>query len=438
MEEENGLSLGEIVKIIFKRIWWVLGAMAACVLVFVLVVELWYNKTKEYYSVSYEIVYPDMNSGKYPDGNTFLISDSVSESTLESLVGSDDELKDIDVAHMVQKDRISVAESSTQSVGGEVKRIYTLTVYADYFENDKQAAKFLRAVASYPINRVNSTVGGKDYRPYVNVYDSAKTYEERINALLAQKKYLQDEYEKLISCDQSAQSKLAALDNVFTSAQQQVLEDTIVAKYYVLNPENYEKTVAIRKEALEKQIADNNAVIAAIKEERKGAVNTPGDGQDIIVNPYDTEIAKLTVLNAELRNECNRLDETCKKIDEYTDEKNAANADWISFNELFDSYRNQLIAATDELKEESVRIYMDNSEVIFSSNSIKLSGGMGTIVTAVLGLLVGLILSSVIICIVDIPKYKKKKAEADRSGEPASQENDAEESVAASENGQAE
>ena len=66
----------DILKVIFKRIWWVLGATAACLLIVVLVTQLWYNKRQQFYSVSYEIVYPDSTSGKYPDGSDLLATPS--------------------------------------------------------------------------------------------------------------------------------------------------------------------------------------------------------------------------------------------------------------------------------------------------------------------------------------------------------------------------
>ena len=404
MEEETGLSFGEILKVIFKRIWWVLGAMAIGVLVLVLCVELWYNKSREYYSISYEIVYPDSNGGKYPDGSTFLISDSVSKVTLESIVASDKDFEGIDVEKMVYSDRITVTETIKQEAGGTVRKTYTLTAYTDNFSSGTQAVKFLRTVANYPVDRANALVEGKDYRPYVSVYDSATTYEERIEALLAQKRYLQSEYQKLTSSDKSIESKLAALENVFTSTQRQNLQDTITANYYVLDTKGYKANAETRKVALSKQIADNVKIIEA--EEAKRGDSNPNE---VNTNPYDQIIAELTRRNAELNNEIKTIDKTIEAIEGYTQEGTDGNKAKQAFDELFDTYRSQLLEATDVLKAESIRIYEDNSNVIFSSNVVGKSGGMSAIIAAVLGAVIGLLVSSVIICIIDLPRYKKQK-----------------------------
>ena len=75
MEEEKGISIGEIFKVIFKRIWWLVAATAAVMIVFVCVVQFWYNPNKQSYSASFVIRLPSDNA--YPDGTTLRMSDSV-------------------------------------------------------------------------------------------------------------------------------------------------------------------------------------------------------------------------------------------------------------------------------------------------------------------------------------------------------------------------
>ena len=84
-EVENGLTVGDVFKIIFKRIWWVLGATLVCLAVLLMITELWYNKREQYYLISYDIVYPDIASGKYPDGSDLIVSDSISHETLTDI-----------------------------------------------------------------------------------------------------------------------------------------------------------------------------------------------------------------------------------------------------------------------------------------------------------------------------------------------------------------
>ncbi|MGN0818570.1 MAG: hypothetical protein ACI4L9_06330, partial [Candidatus Coproplasma sp.] len=88
MEEERGISIGEIFKVIFKRAWWVLGVTVAFLLAFVLVVQLWYNHSKSAYNLQYTIEYPDSDTGLYPDGTAFRLSDVISLKTLNQIKAS--------------------------------------------------------------------------------------------------------------------------------------------------------------------------------------------------------------------------------------------------------------------------------------------------------------------------------------------------------------
>ena len=75
--EEYGITLGEICRIIFRRVWWVIGVTAAFLLITVLLVQFWYNPNNRQYTVSYNIRFPDSSSGLYPDGTPLRVTDSV-------------------------------------------------------------------------------------------------------------------------------------------------------------------------------------------------------------------------------------------------------------------------------------------------------------------------------------------------------------------------
>lgn len=427
MEEENGLSFGEILKVIFRKVWWVVGAVAAGILVLVLVSQLWYNKNNQFYSVEYEVVFPDVSDGKYPDGSALLAADSISYRTLTSIVngeysddGKKDEFKNIDVEKMVTADGINITEQLTQQVSGGVKREYTVTVMAKYFKDGAQAADFLRKVAQYPVNRAKSVIADKEYGIYFPVYENAQTYEEKIAALLSQKQYIESNYNSISISDTSVTVNLALLNTVFTSTQRQSLNDTIVAKGYVYDTASYKADADTRMAALEKQISDNANVIEKLQAERSSVSNSPSqsDGLDVIVNAYDSEIAKLIVKNGELSNELLTIADKLVKIEAYTDPENAAYAEKQEFDAQLEQYKVQLTEATETLKSVTEGVYQKNSNVIFGSNVIAKQGGLSTIVAALLGAVIGLLASAIVICIVDLPKYKREKlAKANGDGQ---------------------
>ncbi|MDE7300849.1 MAG: hypothetical protein K2N47_01625, partial [Clostridia bacterium] len=110
MEEEQGLTLSEICHIVLKRIWWALGAAALGLLVCVLLVNFLFNAKKSYYTLNYELVFPESEQWLYPDGSLFKLSDVISPNNLEEVV-KDEQLNGIDVKSMVQGDKISVVEN---------------------------------------------------------------------------------------------------------------------------------------------------------------------------------------------------------------------------------------------------------------------------------------------------------------------------------------
>lgn len=425
MEEENGLSFKDILKVIFKRIWWVLGATAACLLIVVLIAQLWYNKREQYFSVSYEIVYPDSASGKYPDGSDLLAADAISLVTLTAIkdgaysADNKDEFKNINVEKMLDEDEISISEEVAQTAGGGIKRTYTLTVSAKYFSNDAQAVAFIRTVAAYPVKRVNSIIDTKEYGLYFSVYEAAKSYDAKIEALVSQKNYLESEYTKLKNYGSTVEVNLASLHNIFTTEQRQALADSITANNYVFDTDGYKANAETRTVALDKQFADNVKIIEA--EESKRGDSNPND---VNTNPYDQIIAELTRKNAELANEKQTITDTLTAIGKYTQEGTDEYKAKQAFDAQLEKYSTDLSTATAALKTVSKSIYGDNSRVIFASNKVKRQGGLGTVVSALLGAVVGLLVSAVVVCIIDLPKYKKQKlagagvAEAEAKPEP--------------------
>lgn len=438
MEDERGLTIGEIFKILLKRVWWVVGATALCLLLVVLVTQLWYNKNNQYYTVSYDVVFPNDASGKYPDNTEVLSADFISLRTLTDIkdgvysTEDPDEFKKIDVDKMIRNDDISVTKSDSHR--------YTLTAKAKYFSNKEQARKFLRTVAYYPVLRVNKIVEDKKYGVYFDIYDNAHTYEEKIEALVKQKTYLESSYADLMNYGTEVEVNSAALHNLFTEVQRSTLDAMIAANYYVLDTENYNAEADARIAAIELQISENDLIINKLIDMRDGKTEESGvsvysesrigDEQEPVssLNAFDLEIAQLVVKNGELQNQINKINKTKSSIAEYTVEGSDKNKAWKDFESKLEGYRTQMEQATSTLKSVSEKVYSGNSRVIFAGNKMERAGGIGTIVSAVLGAVVGFAAAAIIVCIIDVPKYKRKMALAEgaekESGEKAESSNE--------------
>ena len=187
----------------------------------------------------------------------------------------------------------------------------------------------------------------------------------------------------------------------------------------MVNVEEYLANSDTRIAALNKKIKDNNAIISELEKKRDESATTNPDGgasaasvrlndQGIITSPYDYEIALLTKENGVMLNEIADIEKTKEAIGKYSQEGTAEYGQWKKFESQLNGYRAELEEATAALKKVSTDIYKNNSRVIFSVNSIKTQGGINAVIAAILGALIGLLVTSFIIAIIDVPRYKRK------------------------------
>ena len=434
MEEDQGLTFGEILKVIVKRIWWVVGATALALLILVLVTQLWYNKRTQTYSLNYDVIYPYSDNGKYPDGSDFLNADIISLDVLKAVKSANESLSNVDVEKMVAEDDITLSGSARRDESGSFVRTFKISVIAKYFTSSKQATEFMKAVSAYPIERINEIIENRTYGVYFSVYEGAGTYEDRINALVLQKEYIIEIYNQLKDYGSVVEVNLASLGNIFTEQEQQVLRDEIFTKRYVLHPEKYKEESKTTIAALQKQIDENNKIIKALRNERDGIANDYGNSvskqtdtpETNLFNAYDAKIAEYVVKNAELQNQIDELNTTIGIINEYLSQGSKNYEAKAKFDEKLDKYREALDGATATLKKVSEDIYHNNSRVIFSGNKVVKEGGVGLIMGALIGVVAGLIISACVVLIIDLPKYKREKLSsesADSEGKEGSEGN---------------
>lgn len=437
MEEEKGMSIGEIFKVILKRIWWVVAAAAAAMIVLVCVVQFWYNPNKQTYSASYEIRLPSGDA--YPDGTTLRFSDSV---LLENLQIIKDEsllpetkrtgkFAGIDIEKMVEEDDIEFLQTIEKKEDDNYEYHNTIRITKKYFKNKEQAADFVRAVVEFPVNNAKYIVNNMNYTERLLRYDNYKTYEEKINALINQKNYIVTMYEKISSLysgeyvpagldpDKTIDDYIRDLNDVFDLREQEAVRNTFSTKYYVWDTETYLTTADDMIKTLEIKIVENENRITALREERDKLKDSFGSIQETI--EFDKIIAQLTDEKAVMSNDIKKTQETLTKIPSYTSGEGKAAKD--AFDKRLDDIRNQLEEATQTMKKVNVATYEEKSQAIYVNNKIVVDGGINIIIAAVLGAVAGFAIAAVVIFIIDYPKYKRAKqaAEAEAPAEESEQ-----------------
>jgi hypothetical protein len=405
MEEERGVSLKEIFSVIFKRVWWLVGAIAACVLIFVLVVQFYYNPSKRTYTVDYNIEYPNSVSGQYPDGTAFRLSDLTTLKTLEYIKSTDESFADIDVSKMIEEDDISISQV-TDSTTNETN--IELSVKVKYFSNKEQAQKFIKAIAEFPIEYVKTLVDTSEYYANLTAFSAARSYDSQITMLESQLSYVDQMYASLVNLygqyytvnGKSLSVYRLELNNVFSSEDLLQLNSELTNGRYVKDADKYLEGAQAEIDAYNKQISYNNKRIEALREERDKISDSQSD-----VETFNKAILDLVTANSDLQQKIDIINERVASIN--SADKSAQTA----FEAKLESYVSALKTATDTFKDVRIAVYEEKSVTIYNTNKIEASGGLNIILAAVIGAVVGFVVAGVVICIIDMPKYLKKRNE---------------------------
>lgn len=425
--EEYGITLGEICRIIFRRVWWVIGVTAAFLLITVLLVQFWYNPNNRQYTVSYNIRFPDSSSGLYPDGTPLRVTDSVllgSLTEIKSGTYSEGEenapdFSDIDIEDMVENDAISLTAVTTEARdSGEAGWSgYRLTVSYKYFKDSAQAVAFIKKIAEYPIDKAQYIVENALYNYNLTQYDVGTTYEAKIAALINQKNYVMsiydfiknnygETYRPLGASDKTITDYINEASTIFDSRIQSAYYNTVTANYYVWDTETYKLTANASIEATRIEIANNEAIVSAL-EEKIAELDKNGTAFDQI-EAYHEKIASYVERNTQLETSIKTTEETLAKIEIYENDPQAVE-DKAEFDAQLDSTRAQLATLTETAKSLRIATYQNESMVLYVNNTIETEGGINILVAAVVGAVLGFIIVSVVILIKDMPEYKRRK-----------------------------
>lgn len=196
---EEGITFGEIVRRIGKRIWIVLGASVLVTLAAALLMYFWINPAMATYSMEFVIVYPT-DVAAYPDGGPFFYQDIVSHAFLSEARESDEGFAHIKVDNMSLRDDISVWAEAAET--GGVKREtgrYTVRVKAGYFNGKEEAERFIRALAATFGNRMKSAADKVDFATDEAIFASAP-FGEQLALLESDRDAILEKYDEWMAC----------------------------------------------------------------------------------------------------------------------------------------------------------------------------------------------------------------------------------------------
>ena len=419
-EEDEGVSLGQIFKVIFRR-WKLLLIITFAIFVLgVLGSQLIYNKLKTNYTTTVEYEAVGINEGTYFDNSKFNYRDMIKLNALEAVKASDENFSNIDVSDISKNEKISITRN-TKDNGGVQQVTFTITVAGKYFKDAGQAKDFLYQIALQPVNESIKIAENENHKIYLKAYNEAKDFESQIDYLLKEIDYLYTSYSDLIKMYGDVDSQVSSTDNEKISSYQVLLATkfgkndsaykTIQDLKTKLETKNYVKDFAKNKEALEnkrasllKDIEENSTVISALEE----SIKKYNGGTDVDISahpndaftPFTSQIVDLTIKNTKLENEVAIID---AQLDQNGGDKNEITA----FEGELNSIYNDLYTFSDTYKNVSTSVVKNNSSVEYTNKAIEANGGLGLIISCLLFLVGGFVVAAIVNLIID-RKYLKE------------------------------
>ncbi|MDE6945607.1 MAG: hypothetical protein K2P14_00280 [Anaeroplasmataceae bacterium] len=423
-EREDGISLGEIFHVIFKKKWLLLGITIAFMLIFVVIVEAFYNPGKEEYQANFEIRYPNQETNRYPDGSEFLYKEFISIENLELAQKKDTSFSAIDISKMRYKNDISITEIETVINNVPVKTgVYEIKILKSYFENETQAIKFFQALINVPVDKVLQASKDLDYNYNLLQFSGAGDYISQINYLDAQKNMILENYNKLIDtysnnymitmADGTTKKMSAAMgdvSNYFSTNSLSALR--VEVEQYGLMKENsdYKKEIEAEITSLQREKSLNLLQIENLHKEidrLTGQLN--GTITDAAFQPIVEELTKLSKRNAEI----DHLITNVYDVYLQNNEKDPTYLEKIkSFEERLNTHYEKLVEFTNIYQEFYLSIYETQSKALVSAGSIITStGGISVFLTLGASLVLGILVGCCVNLILDLPKYLRSKKE---------------------------
>ncbi len=429
MEQEEGVTVGKIFRVIGKKIWVVLAATVVCTLVAVLLVALVVNPAKSYCSMEFAIVYPTDSTQQYPDGSPFTYRDLISYNVLEEAKNSNAAFKSLNVKDMLKEDDITVSARTDE----DENTFYTLRVKTSRFHNKDAAERYIRAVADAITARILNNAKGLEYGIDAETFHNA-SLSERLQILDMQKKSITKQYDQWIEIysesyrvnGKTLANYLADVSVVYGESVQTALEREADSKGFgELNLNGY-PTVKEAIEAFAKGLQEekklNDSLIAELRKDYSGAtagatgaarartLNAEDEQGEpsVIVMPSDKGVSEMLAFylkrNAEIEYQLAIfLTEDPSTHASVVNEKPVTD-----FSARVEREYTRLSDASNTLSAVSASVYENDTYALFSSQNVTVSGGIGMVIV-VLGAFVLAFLAGVVIAYF---VGRKKKAES--------------------------
>ncbi len=397
------LTFGDLIQIIFKRK--ILLAVITLIITILgtLFLEIFYNQNQSYYSTSFTLNYPGVENLTLPDGSSLKYADFISSSSLEKVKNSKEEYKNIDTQNITLKNDISISWQVVLNSANKKDTVYTIKVKAKYF-NDKDLAKcFLQDLAILPINNIKGMVKSTNHREFLNALKELELYDEQVNYLEEQKKYLIETYSSTITSLQSLSINTSSL-----STQKQILEnDTSIevlkseldSKGYAPKTDSAKLYYTSKINALTAKKTSNNNIINAITTE---LAKDAYQGKQFDLSTLISLIEENAVISEEINSLNVKLEYASSTDTVESEELKTFKSNLTSVKDKFDDY-------TLKFENAIFSIYDNLSSTTFETSAIiEETGSISIVISGAMSFVFGFVVAAILILIIN--KFSNKQS----------------------------
>ncbi|MCR5787033.1 MAG: hypothetical protein K6G28_04970 [Acholeplasmatales bacterium] len=444
--QEDGITLGQLFKVMFRRWKLLLMVTIGTALVIIMAITFVYNKGKKIYSADFNWTLTGVQEEKYIDGSKFDYKNLVTLDTLQKVKDSDESFKNISVEDLVKNGGISISKKDvrdTKDSSAVTKSYYTITTYQKYYKSAEQAKNFVKAIASVPVYETINMLDEMNYTSNFDSYNKSLIYDNQVSYLKDQYALLNENYKTLVETYGDVKLQGEPFNNNTISQQQAILETyfknhPIDSLQIEINNSGFVKDYTTYNVILKANIDDlyntytNNQEkilnLKAIVTELLSIANDKGV-QSLELSAYNEQIQKLTVQNVDIKAEMKNSLRKIARQDQYSTnhekfvsdyEKLTKSGIFADFNDIFSDinnsvstkaefdekletvYKNQLETYTNDFKNAQKDVISNNSKVSYENASVIVaSGGISSALTVVLSLIVGLVIGCFVNLIID-------------------------------------
>ncbi len=417
MEENNGTTLGDILKPILKVKWLVLIITAVITLVGTLIINFAYNPTDTYYSMDFSLLLPEDDGNviyTYPDGKKMHFADIVAADALAEVKQSDpDKFKDIDVSKIIDKSAIGIARNVTvrNSENAVPEVTYTITLKSQFVKDYNIARQFLTELASRPIKYLSSLE--TNHFVYYDLSEKADDYESELELLESQLDYVISEFEKL----SKTYGENFKADGKSITAH---LNEIIAYK-------DKDRLGSLAIKVREEGILKNESVISEYEMKLKDLTKQRDLAQATLNNLLSTGSSSqgnvIYVDATVIKQQSDLVESLNQQIETVNKYIKGENVDSTFETRYIKTERDIIKAYTETLKSVASEAYVKSSAVTFLSvNAVVREGGISLVVSILISLFVGVVISLIAGYVTGkVILNKKEQSIADVVTEPAPQ-----------------